>query len=330
MRTLAAAGGRIGASEALAARQAAAAEGSILRRAMKATGGNRALADRAIQQKASDIREEERAAKQQMQDEAREQTRQGRMLMQGAQRVSQYISANEPELLKDLKQNGLATTANVGADVIGGNFRGLAASALPTEMARTLKAFGRLADAIESRGREISGFSGGLTQKVVEADLRKMYQEMREAQVAGGAYGHAIEAQSKLQTGLDDSATGTKIFFADFAAQLMDFLNNNKEYIDAFFKNVEALLISQKVLLSEGFRAVIEVLTLQGKEAAIRLASLDKAIAKEVERQQNLRNREEENVWFDDFLLKQPPVMPVVPPGGGPIFDRGAFGFDDF
>ncbi len=309
-----------GAAEAGAARAGVAARGTALRNAGRAAGGNKEVAQEMIQRRGHELRQQEQAQRKNAEDEAREQARQQKQQAQEAER-------QRPALFKGMRDAPHATAANVSTGVIQGNYRGLAASALPTDAGNVLQALGRLTDAIESRGREIAPFSGGLMGKVVDADMRKMNADIYEAKVAGDSYGRVIEESSKLQTGLENAFAPVKAVIADGLADLMVLLQDWMPDMKSLALGIRDTLIVMKDYGRELPYLIAFALNDQEEELNKFLKLIAKKIEQDIEESDLKMAKKDIGLdWFNDPLLLQPHALPAGPVPGNGAADRFGFG----
>jgi hypothetical protein len=260
-----AAAGGVGAAETAAARAATTARGAAWRQAMGAAGGNKDVAREAIRQKASDLREDERARRQQAQDDAREQARQMNQQEQqqrsvGRQMTPAYMKTMFGGMMGGHVTGGAEVFGDVASKLAGNDFRGIATGALPGPLAKLLDSFGKAADAFDARGRELAKFSPDISVAKSNSFVRQFQADQYEASVAGGSYAELIEQLADLQADIQEDLAPLKNEVAKSLAELVGGLHQILEDTHLVPLIVDGL-IQLKIVNEQVGKAMLDALS---------------------------------------------------------------------
>ncbi len=319
LMAMARAGATIGSAEVGAARASLTAKGQVWRQAMSASGGNRAIAKEAVTQKAADIREQQESQRRLAMEQDKESARQ----------QQKFTSAMTPSFAKEVMSGPTgAATASIGAGthVINDQYRTVAMSLLPGPAAAMVGALGRLTDAIEARGRELSMFSPHLAVATGTADLRQLRANMYEAHIAGQSYGRVIDEGSKLQTSLQEAFAPIKDLIAESAADILQSLNALLVEGKPLIQKMYEVMVELKVINQQMGAAVIHMAQGDFADARKDIADINKNIAKKLE-DMRIKEMSFENqfaAFWNDPLLQLPvpqrgPLAPALDPAGGAL-----------
>jgi hypothetical protein len=293
-----------------------------------AAGGNKHVAREAIRQKASDLREDERARRQQAQDDAREQARQMNQQEQQARSVGRqmtpaYMKTMFGGMMSGHVTGGAEVFGDVASKLAGNDFRGIATGALPGPLAKLLDSFGKAADAFDARGRELAKFSPDISVAKSNSFVRQFQADQYEASVAGGSYAELIEQLADLQADIQEDLAPLKNEVAKSLAELVGGLHQILEDTHLVPLIVD-VLIQLKITNQQVGEAMLHALQGNTAQATADLGIIGAKI------DQNRRERALDEAMRKgpfDHIWEQPHMQLPPPQGPNPrVDDRYGFG----
>lgn len=186
---------------------------------MKASGGDSDIAADMVNQRASDVKDEQR-------------------------READDRAESDREAKRKTKQPGwMESNIHRNTSIVNDNYRGMASDAMSQVSpwaGKLVDAMGRLTDSIIARGEALRGFSPSLAYAGAVGDIRRQRSDFYEAQVAGPAYGRVMNEESKLESTLRDAFAPVKASIADGVADVLVVLGDIVNQFLPLIKVIEA------------------------------------------------------------------------------------------
>lgn len=162
------------------------------------------------------------------------------------------LADESKNLIKDVIGKPFADSAKkleMGRSVVQNDANGLIQQIdmLPDGVKRFSQALKDLTNAVTDRGREISGFSGPLSQSFAETDVKRMMADVREANYLGQSYSRVNNASAEFDTKFMDAMNPVKDALANVLAEILERLT---KVLDIMNDNIDVIVIMSEAAVA--------------------------------------------------------------------------------